>query len=44
MDFEESYALRDESEAYRRRFSGESEALSVKNTRFWNDSSDATGT
>jgi REP element-mobilizing transposase RayT len=43
-EFEETYALREAGEAYGRNFRGKSEALSSKNTRFWNEYPEATTT
>ncbi len=39
-----TYALREESEAYVSNFTGENEALSPENTRFWNDNSELRAT
>jgi putative transposase len=39
-----TYALREQSEAYGRNFTGENEALSSENTRFWNENSELTAT
>jgi hypothetical protein len=44
MELEGTYALREEGEAYGRNLGGESEALSLENTRFWNEYPEATAT
>ena len=44
MELEGTYALREEGEAYGRNLDGESEALSLENTRFWNEYPEPTAT
>jgi hypothetical protein len=44
MELQGSYALREEGEAYGPNFGGETEALRLENTRFWNDNPEATAT
>jgi hypothetical protein len=39
-----TYALREESEAYRSNFAGENDVVSAENSRFWNENLEATET
>ena len=43
-EFEGTYALREQGEAYGTNFGGESEPLSVENARLWNENPEATTT
>jgi REP-associated tyrosine transposase len=40
----DTYALREQSEAYGSNFTGKNDALSSENTRFWNENSELTAT
>jgi hypothetical protein len=44
IEQDETYVLREESEAYRSNFARENEVLSSENARFWNENLEATDT